>query len=132
MNKFSGTIQAIQTHGSLSQLEIETGGLMLCTIIIETPETADYLKTGNTIQLIFKETEVILSKSMDSLLSVENQIPGNILEIQKGSLLYRVRLETKAGIITSVITKRSGDKLNFSEGDEVVAMIKNNEIMLSR
>jgi amino-acid N-acetyltransferase len=44
MNRLRGIIKGIQTSGHLSLVDADVGGDILSAIIIETPETADYLK----------------------------------------------------------------------------------------
>lgn len=100
--------------------------------MIDTPETADYLQLNNEVNVIFKELEASIATQADLPISLQNQIPGSVTDIQKGELLARVTLQTKVGPITSVITAGSADKLKLTIGQEVFALIKTNELMLSK
>ncbi|APD05887.1 hypothetical protein UJ101_00335 [Flavobacteriaceae bacterium UJ101] len=132
MNTFKGTIQSIETNGSLSLVKIEVQTLIFSTVVIETPHTAPYLKKGTTIHILFKETEVVIGKNTDHLVSMQNKVQGEISKIEKGALLSKLILHTAIGELTAIITSNAIEQLNLQEGEHVVAMIKTNEIMLSK
>ena len=90
-----------------------------------------YLGLGNRIQVIFKETEVIIAKGDTSAVSLQNQIKGQISRINKGDLLSKIEVNTNIGIVKSIITSNAVQQLELKEGEEVIAMIKSNEIMLA-
>ena len=106
--------------------------LKLKSIVIDTPETADYLQLNNEVNVIFKELEASIAIQANLPISLQNQISGAITDIQKGQLLARITLKTQVGPITSVITSGSADKLELTVGREVYALIKTNELMLSK
>ena len=132
MNKFSGHIIEIKSSGSLSLVSI---GLekneVLHAIIVDTPETADYLKTNTEIEAKFKETEVILSKTSDPSISLKNRIEGRISRIEKGDLLSRLVLDTAQGDLVAVISNNELQDLDLFVGQNVFAFIKSNEISIS-
>lgn len=133
MNVFSGHISDIQVSKSLSIVSVKIDDHnLLKTILVETPETASHLKKGNQITILFKETEVIISKEENTLISIENKIKVTIKNVEKGALLSKVILESSIGEITALITSEILDELSLEKDQKVVAMIKVNEIMLSR
>lgn len=99
--------------------------------MIDTPDTADYLQLNNEVKVIFKELEVSIATKADLPISLQNQIPGTISNVQRSELLAKVTLDTKVGMLTSVITVSSADKLNLAIGQTAFALIKTNELMLS-
>ncbi|MDT0642668.1 TOBE domain-containing protein [Zunongwangia sp. F363] len=131
MNILKGEISAIESSGSLSILDILVTGVQLKVIVVETPETASYLKTGKKMRLLFKETEVILSKNTLPYISIENQFPGRVLEIIKGELLSEVRIKSLGSEISAVISRKKLEEIQLKINSEVVVMMKSNEIMLS-
>ncbi|MCR9066559.1 MAG: TOBE domain-containing protein [Cytophagales bacterium] len=132
MNRFSGKISKIEVNGSLSLVTVAASErITIKTIIIETPETAAYLKIGNTIQVLFKETEVVLGLNQKQAISLQNRINGTIIQIEKGALLSKVVIDTEIGSLVSVVSTEAIKELNLEENQEVIAMIKLNEIMLS-
>lgn len=131
MNKLKAKITDIKTSGSFSLVSLYADGLQLKSIVIDTPESADYLSLNEEVSVIFKEMEASIATKADLPISLQNQIPGTISNIQKSELLARITLQTKVGPITSVITASSAVKLNLTIGQEVYALIKTNELMLS-
>ena len=113
-------------------MSLNANGLRLKSIVIDTPETADYLQLNHEVNVILKELEASIATQTDLPISLQNQIPGSITNIQKSELLARVTLQTKVGPLTSVITAGSADRLGLAIGQGVFALIKTNELMLSK
>ena len=132
MNTLKAKIIDINTSGSFSLVSLDADGLQLKSIVIDTSETAEYLQLNQDVNVIFKEMEASIATKPNLPVSLQNQIPGSITDIQKSELLARIRLRTKIGSITSVITASSADKLKLAVGQEVYALIKTNELMLSK
>ena len=65
-------------------------------------------------------------------INVRNQFRGQIKEIIRGDVLSEIDVETPAGIVTSVITTRSGDSLGLKIGSEVVALVKATEVSIAK
>jgi molybdate transport system regulatory protein len=98
--------------------------------LLETPETADYLKVGTAVTLLFKETEVSLAKNLSGILSLRNRFAVTVRGIQRGDILSAVELDYSGKALTSVITTRSLERLQLAAGDNVEALVKANEIAL--
>lgn len=131
MNSLLGNITEITTEGSLSLVKIKVQHTVLTSIVIDTPETAHYLKTGNSIKILFKETEVILAKKITGIISLQNKMDCTVDSLEKGKLLCKITLRFGNFTIASVITRTAFDQLDIQEKDEITAMIKTNEISLS-
>lgn len=131
MNTLLGNIIEINTEGSLSLVKIKVQNSVLTSIVIDTPETAPYLQTGNSIQLLFKETEVILAKNITGVISLQNKMDCTIDSFEKGTLLCKIIMRFGTYTMASVITRAAFDQLAIQENDEITAMIKTNEISLS-
>ncbi|MDP4285282.1 MAG: TOBE domain-containing protein [Bacteroidota bacterium] len=131
MNTLKGEIRSIKVNGNLSLVTINVSDIVFKTIVIETPGTASYLKTGNNINVIFKETEVVIGKGLEHFVSLQNKLSGNILQIENGKLLSKLTIETPVGNIVAIITLDAVLQMQLQEGETITAMIKTNEIMLS-
>ena len=131
MNTLVGKIENVTVNGSLSLIQVMVQQNLMSAIVIDTPKTALYLKKGNNVKVIFKETEVIIGKGTAHQISLQNKLTGKIAHIESGELLSKLTLETSAGKITSIITTNAVVNLKLKVGDEVTAMIKTNELMLS-
>ncbi len=131
MNVLKGNIISLKTSGRLTIVTLDLNHVMMQSIIIENTDTVSYLKEGNPIKVMFKETEVVIGKGNEIPVSMENQIQGKITEIVKGELLCSMSMDTKAGEIKATLTSESASKLRLKKDETVTAMIKTTEIMLS-
>ena len=132
MNRLEGNIADILTHGNLSLVSVDLGrGLQIQAIVIERPETAEYLQEGNRIAVLFKETEVILGSPDSTGISVQNRIPIVIMKIHRGRLLSRVQLKSPAGNLEAIVPSDAVSELDLKEAGELTAFVKTNEVMLA-
>jgi len=131
MNTLRGTISSIETTGNLSLVKVQVGNTKLTSIIIETPESATYLFEGNELNVLFKETEVVIGKGKEIPISLQNRLTCKVQDVEIGGLLGKLTLQHSEGIVRSVITANAIRQLDVKVGDEVVALIKTNEVMLS-
>ena len=66
-------------------------------------------------------------------LSARNQLRGKVISVEKGSITAKIKVViTVPAVITSVITKEAVEDLDLKVGDEVAAVIKSTEIMVSK
>lgn len=131
MNKLIGTIVELRTEGQMSLVSIKVGSHLISSIVLETSASASYLANRGQVNVLFKETEVILAKGPVEGISVQNKLPGKIVEIESAVLLSRVTIDIGTDKIVSIITTKGASQLNLKVNDEIVAMIKTNEITLS-
>jgi molybdopterin-binding protein len=64
-------------------------------------------------------------------ISARNQLRGTVTSIKLGAVMAEVVVRVGENEIVSVITRQSVEDLGISEGDEVTAIIKSTEVMLS-
>ncbi|MBW8327412.1 MAG: TOBE domain-containing protein [Prolixibacteraceae bacterium] len=132
MNKLSGIINNIQQSGAIILVDVDVDGHGFSAMLIESVTQPEWLQTGNTIDLVFKETEVSLAKNLSGMISMRNRMKCTVQYIERGELLSKVDLKFKDYPITSAITTRSVDSLNIKIGDEVEALVKANEVSLMK
>jgi molybdopterin-binding protein len=131
MNTISGIIDSVEVCESLSLVRIKCDQTFFSVIIIETPQTVNYLEKGHPIKVLFKETELIISPSEKLEISIENSFHCRISAIKKGELLSRISLHFNTTELSSIITSHSLERLNLQVGMDVTALVKTNEIMLA-
>jgi molybdopterin-binding protein len=132
MNRFQGHISEVETSGPLSLVRVRLpGGLELASVVLETPDSAAYLKRDHPIAGWFKETEVILATGRAAGIGVENRIPCRVGQVEAGTLLSRVFLESQAGPLQAVLSTRALNILGLKAGDTALALVKMNEVMLA-
>jgi molybdate transport system regulatory protein len=120
----------MDSNSHMSLVEVAVGGDILAATLLETPETAEYLRVGNRVTLLFKETEVSLAKNLSGQISLRNRIPVVVRSIERGDILSAVELDYAGRALQSVITTRAVDRLQLVAGDAVEALVKANEIAL--
>ena len=131
MNIFSGKISNIEVSKSLSLVSVKIGTTELKVIVVETPDTALYLTRGTTVDLVFKETEVIVATAVLSPISIQNKIKGSIRDIEQGIILSKVCISSDIGDITAIVPTEALSQMELIEDQQVVVMVKVNEIMIS-
>lgn len=132
MNSLKGEIEAIDVNGNLTLVGISVGECHFKSIVVETPKTVDYLFVGSKVNVLFKETEVIIGVGDNMRISLRNKMISTITAIEKGQLLAKLVMQTNAGEVISIITSNAVENLDLKEGGKVMAMVKTNEILLSK
>lgn len=130
MNQLEGTIQEVKTVGNLSVITIRVENEELTAVVLENPQDNVYLKPGNRVLALFKETEVSVAKGLSGGLSIRNRFSGPVAWVEKGELLSKIGIRFGDVILQSVITTQSCNQLNIRAGDQITALVKSNEIML--
>jgi len=64
--------------------------------------------------------------------SARNQLKGEITDIVLGTVMAHISIRVGENVIESVITRRSVDDLQLKKGDEVTAIIKATEVLVSK
>lgn len=131
MNSLKGNIVAVKSDEHFSIVEAVVKETTFKSIIIETPATASFLKTGSPVKIMFKETEVSIAKNFSGMISLQNKMPCSIADISRGKLLSRLLLDFNGIKIVSIITTGAVDQLNLVNGENVLALVKTNEITLA-
>jgi len=132
MNKLTGNITQIQQSGAIMLVDIAVDGHGFSALLIESATHPRWLQTGNTIDLVFKETEVTLAKVLAGVISTRNRMKCKVERIDRGELLSKITLKFQNNTITSAITTRAVDALRLMIGEEVEALVKANEVSLMR
>lgn len=130
MNRLPGIISAIESSEHLALVDVVAGPDTFTAMLMETPLNAPYLKIGNAVDVLFKETEVALAKNLSGQISLRNIIRARVRQIRRGDILCEVVLDYQEQTVTSIITTRAVKRLGLQEGDEVDALVKANEVSL--
>ncbi|MDO9208183.1 MAG: hypothetical protein Q7T91_08005 [Sulfuricurvum sp.] len=128
MNTLRATITAVTTSEYLSSIRVSVGEDTLHLLLAEASNEEDLLNTYVT--LVFKETEVILTKELSK--STANLLQGTVREIQRGIVLSQVVLNYQETTITALVPTLTFDMLKIKENDEITWMVQPSEISLLR
>ena|ERR1035437_10028233 len=132
MNRLKGIITQIQKSGAIMLIDVEVDGHGFSALLIESATHPQWLQAGNTVDVVFKETEVTLAKGLSGQISMRNRMKCNVLKVNRGELLSTILLQFQHYTITSAITTRSVETLKITVGDEIEALVKANEISLMK
>lgn len=132
MNKLPGKISKVQQSGAILLVDVDVNGHGFSALLIESATHPEWLQAGNTIDLVFKETEVTLAKNLSGIISMRNRMKCTVQQIERGELLSKISLKFQEYRITSAITTRAVDSLQLAIGDEVEALVKANEVSLMK
>ena len=130
MNKLRGRITRIESNDHVSLVDVDVSGDIFTATLLETPDDAAYLKVGNVVDVLFKETEVSLAKGLSGLISLRNRVLTTVRLVRSGVILSEVVMDYRGQPISSIITTGSIKRLDIKPGDEVEALVKANEVTL--
>jgi molybdate transport system regulatory protein len=130
MNQLTAIIKRIETEENISLVAVEADSMSFTTLVIDTPATAGYLREGNEVMMVFKETAMSIAKNLSGSLSIRNRFPGTITSVKSGKVLTAISLLCKGNPLTSVITTHAANDLALAVGDTVEGLVKTNDISL--
>jgi molybdopterin-binding protein len=64
--------------------------------------------------------------------SIRNRLPGTVEKIISDKVVSEVVIRTAAGVVTSIITTGSVQRMNLKEADTVFAIIKATEVSVEK
>ena len=65
-------------------------------------------------------------------ISARNHLKGKITDIKLGDIMAQVTIKVGQNVIESVITRQSAEELGLKKSDEVTAVVKATEVMISK
>ncbi len=130
MNQLNAVIKAIHTEDHITLVVAQAAGIAFHTMVIDEPDTADYLQEGKPVSLVFKENAVSIAKNVSGMLSIRNRIPCTVSNLKMSEVLSKLALDVKGHVFYSIITTHAVKELNIQVGDQVEALIKATDISL--
>ncbi|MFN3532856.1 MAG: molybdopterin-binding protein [Candidatus Brocadia sp.] len=130
-NRLCGTIVSI-TRGQIhAHVQILWKDIPLSVIITRASCEDMHLSVGDTISVLVKGTDIMLAKSLSGMLSARNRAKGVVRQIIQGDVLSKVFVESHGAMLHAIITNNSLKEMNIREGDEITAIVKSTELILS-
>ncbi|GAB61579.1 conserved hypothetical protein [Candidatus Jettenia caeni] len=87
---------------------------------------------GDTISVLIKGTDIMLAKALSGMLSARNKARGIVRQIIQGDVLSKVFVESQGDMLHAIITNASLREMNLQKEDEVTAIVKSTELILSK
>ena len=127
MNKIRVKIENIKKDNELHLVRAVSSKIPFNIVTLKLNEKINNEKKVN---IYFKESEVIICRNKNPLLSIENAVKCNIIDIEIGDLMSNIKMISACGLITSLISTKWAERLNLKIMDKVLAMIKANSISI--
>jgi molybdate transport system regulatory protein len=136
MNNLSGRIVAIEVEGSVALIDVMVGEHKFCATLLGDKRDLQDWVMGQCVQLKFNEMEVAIAKDFSGQISLRNRLMGQIVKLEYGKILTRVEFSMRdkilTGLLSAVITTRSARTLNLVVGDQIMGLVKSNEMRILR
>ncbi|NUO10301.1 MAG: TOBE domain-containing protein [Candidatus Brocadia sp.] len=131
-NRLCGTIVNI-TQGQIhAHVQILWKDIPLSVIITRASCEDMHLSVGDIISVLIKGTDIMLAKSLSGMLSARNRARGIVRQVIQGDVLSKVFVESQGDMFHAIITNTSLREMNLQEGEEVTAIVKSTELILSK
>jgi molybdopterin-binding protein len=65
-------------------------------------------------------------------ISIRNRLPGTIERIVSDKVVSEITIRTAAGVVTSIITTGSVQRMNLKEGDNIFAVMKATSVSVEK
>jgi len=127
MSRLIATVSRVQTLESLNIVSFDLGDASLKMMSLDLSED---IIIGAKVSLNIKPISVALAKNLSGELSYSNKLSSKIQTINKGELLCSIDLIASGIIFESIITAESAENMNLKVGDEVIALIKANDVSI--
>lgn len=131
-NKLCGTITQINPGKIHAHVQILWRQIPISVIITRASCEDMHLSVGDTIYVLIKGTDIMLAKSFSGMLSARNKAKGIVRQIIQGDVLSKVFVESQGDTLHAFITNISLKEMDIREGDEVTAIVKSTELILSK
>ena len=131
MNRFFGTVAALETEGEISLVEIDVQGDRLTSLVLESESSSAYLAKGKPVTVLFKESEVSVAVGDIPNVSIRNRLPCAVRAINSGRILSHLVLDYRGATLHALISTHAQEALGLKPGLAVYALIKATEVSLA-
>ncbi|KKO20498.1 MAG: hypothetical protein DCC43_07320 [Candidatus Brocadia sp.] len=131
-NKLCGTIVAITQGHIHAHIKILWKEIPLNVIITRASCEDMHLLAGDTISVLIKGTDIMIAKAFSGMLSARNRARGMVRQIIQGDVLSKIYVESQGDMLYAIITNASLEEMGIKEGDEITAIVKSTELILSK
>jgi molybdopterin-binding protein len=133
MSHLKATIEKIESVDDLNIVTFDCAGQKLQMVSLELSEE---IQLKVKVKLACKPIAVALAKpimdveNFSSILSYSNQLKVQIDSIERGKLLSSILLRLGTFSLESIMGTDAVERLSLEEGDDVIALIKANELSI--
>jgi molybdate transport system regulatory protein len=132
-NQLDGAIQTVTRGEVMGTVEtrLASGQLITAAITLEAIDDLA-LAAGQPVIVLLKSTEVSVAIGPVPSLSIRNQIPGTVFEVDQGSVMTTVKVTIEGGAtVTAAITRDGAEDLELAPGDPVTVLVKSTDVSIA-
>lgn len=132
-NILKGTVVAVAKGAVNGVVSIKVGNAVVKADITMDAIGSLELAEGKEAYAIIKASSVMFAAGSEPIaaISARNQLPGTVVEVNKGAVNGHVTVETSDGVrIKGSITNEAIDALGLSEGEPAIAIVKSTDVMV--
>jgi molybdate transport system regulatory protein len=90
-----------------------------------------YSRIDNVLKEIIEDQNIW--EGLFVKISARNKIKGEVISVNKGPVAASVKIKVQVpSVITALITREAVEDLNIKKGDQVAAVVKSTEVMVSK
>ena len=133
MSQLIATVKNIESVDNLNIVTFICNDEILKMMSLDLNDT---IEVGKRVVLVCKPTSIALAnptmdhKVFSEMLSYANQIKVKIVSMDVGCLLSSIKLQFGDFLLESIITSASVERMTLNENDELLALIKANELSI--
>lgn len=132
-NILKGTVVAVAKGAVNGVVSIKVGNAVVKADITMDAIGSLELAEGKEAYAIIKASSVMFAAGSEPIaaISARNQLPGTVVEVNKGAVNGHVTVETSDGVrIKGSITNEAIDALGLAEGEPAIAIVKSTDVMV--
>jgi len=127
MSKINAKITEIQSVDSLNIVSFDFFGTYIKMMSLD---LNDEMQVGREVILNVKPFHITIVKDFYGDISYSNRLDAVVKSCENGELLSSVKLSVNGVILESIITKELALEMELKEGDNVLVMIKANDLSI--
>lgn len=127
MSLINSVITQIETVDSLNIVHFDFAGSKLKMMSLD---LSDEMQVGSKVVLSVKPFHITIVKDFYGDISYSNKLKAVVKSCTDGKLLSSVNLVVNGVILESIITKELAQEMELKIGDNVIVMIKANDLSI--
>ena len=127
MNKIAAVVTGIEQTDIVSYITLQCAETTVRLIKTKLPM---WLSIGDNVYFTFQEASVCVSKECPGKVSIENRIPGTLMQIRSKDSLCELTFESDIGKVVSLITEKACQELGLEVGCTATMLLRGVDIQL--